>query len=553
MNDGVVRSARAKGQTLRSVASWVVAILMILALSLVLLIRESPALDDLHVDGTVFAYGGSRILKGDLPYRDFWDHKPPGVFYLNALAFAIFGTDAWAVWYLNVLWALALGGGTYLLLSRMTSFRYALTGTVILLCLSLHPRFNEGLNLTEFYALLPAVLALLALERHHSRPSAFSRLLLGTSLAAAFLLKHTAIGTPLACILVAAWLEVRVRGPVRAARSLAVMSLPPVVVILALVLYWHLHDALVDLYDATVRFNLLYAQGGLTAKSVYATTRKIAGDSRTGPLFLVSVGGMVAALASTYPSSRSDPGVPRPAPKRGVHPVFAAAFLALGLEVLAISATGRDFMHYYLSVIPALCTSVAYFFPAKSRSPVTPTAHTTTPPINPVALAGILIWGLLAVTLDYIRPPASSVDLFIERAIQRYPLRTNVGKLLSSLADEKTTLLYWGIGAELNFETRLPSPSRYLYYIPLFVEGFDSSQRWGELIADLQAHPNAILISQWESGFAPMFYIPEAELQDECKCSGEVLEGFTAFSRYVRENYNMDLIFGDSYALYTPK
>ena len=45
-----------------------------------------------HCDSGIFIYCGSRALAGDVPYIDFWDHKGPLIFYINALAALAFAT-----------------------------------------------------------------------------------------------------------------------------------------------------------------------------------------------------------------------------------------------------------------------------------------------------------------------------------------------------------------------------------------------------------------------------------------------------------------------------
>jgi hypothetical protein len=36
-------------------------------------------------DSGVFLYVGWRLLQGDIPYRDIWDHKPPLIYFVDAL------------------------------------------------------------------------------------------------------------------------------------------------------------------------------------------------------------------------------------------------------------------------------------------------------------------------------------------------------------------------------------------------------------------------------------------------------------------------------------
>ncbi len=62
-------------------------------------------------DQGTFAYGGWAVLHGLRPYLDFWDIKPPNIFYTYAAAFALFGNSVRAIRifdYLNALLSIAL-------------------------------------------------------------------------------------------------------------------------------------------------------------------------------------------------------------------------------------------------------------------------------------------------------------------------------------------------------------------------------------------------------------------------------------------------------------
>lgn len=62
-------------------------------------------------DQGTFAYGGSALLHGERPYLDFWDIKPPNIFYTYATAFSVFGESVRAIRvfdYLNALLTIAL-------------------------------------------------------------------------------------------------------------------------------------------------------------------------------------------------------------------------------------------------------------------------------------------------------------------------------------------------------------------------------------------------------------------------------------------------------------
>ncbi|MDP2897006.1 MAG: hypothetical protein Q8Q12_10690 [bacterium] len=56
-----------------------------------------------HDEG-VFLYGGMAWAAGELPYRDFWDHKPPGITLFHALPIRVFGCSVLAVRLHEIFW-----------------------------------------------------------------------------------------------------------------------------------------------------------------------------------------------------------------------------------------------------------------------------------------------------------------------------------------------------------------------------------------------------------------------------------------------------------------
>src|SRR5689334_10365233 len=54
-------------------------------------------------DQGIYALVGEGILRGQVPYRDLWDFKPPGVFLVYAFAQGIFGKSMLAPRLLEVL------------------------------------------------------------------------------------------------------------------------------------------------------------------------------------------------------------------------------------------------------------------------------------------------------------------------------------------------------------------------------------------------------------------------------------------------------------------
>ena len=59
-------------------------------------------------DQATYSVIGQGLLRGQLLYRDLWDDKPPGIFYIYALIVRIFGPVMWSVGVVDILWLLAI-------------------------------------------------------------------------------------------------------------------------------------------------------------------------------------------------------------------------------------------------------------------------------------------------------------------------------------------------------------------------------------------------------------------------------------------------------------
>src|ERR1700691_4579104 len=75
----------------------------------VVLLRAVPNLRyPIGRDQATFCVIGQGLLRGQLLYRDLWDNKPPGIFYIYALIVKIFGPVMWGVGAVDIIWLLVI-------------------------------------------------------------------------------------------------------------------------------------------------------------------------------------------------------------------------------------------------------------------------------------------------------------------------------------------------------------------------------------------------------------------------------------------------------------
>ncbi len=84
------------------IPSNVFAFISLTVITLIIFIFNSPYTDEPNVDGEVFRNIGMHITKGYLPYRDIFDHKGPGVYYIAALVHPL---GIWGNWLFSALCA----------------------------------------------------------------------------------------------------------------------------------------------------------------------------------------------------------------------------------------------------------------------------------------------------------------------------------------------------------------------------------------------------------------------------------------------------------------
>ena len=118
------------------------------------------------IDEGYFVYLGSRVHAGDLPYRDFDSYYTPGIFYLFAWTFDLFGLTVEPIRVLmsaiRVLWAVLLYGLT----RRVAPWPFALLPFLVIAAVDASPVFPEP------HPSWPAILATLgvveSLARHQA-------------------------------------------------------------------------------------------------------------------------------------------------------------------------------------------------------------------------------------------------------------------------------------------------------------------------------------------------------------------------------------------------
>ncbi|HET9201186.1 MAG TPA: glycosyltransferase family 39 protein, partial [Dehalococcoidia bacterium] len=299
-------------------------------------------------DEGVFATLAQTILRGDIPYRDAWDHKPPMVAMWYAGSFAVFGESIEAPRIAAAASAALTAVLLFLLARRMYNERVATATALIFgLCYGI-PYLQINAN-SEVFLLLPLVAAFYCFHRAREAGSARWLLAAGALSGLAFMTKQVAMWNffALAGFLVyegwrsADWRSTRLNLGIFAGGAVAAM--------LPFFAYFAVNGALDDFVYAIFTYNELFARQIPLAKRILRMV-----TIKEGYLALATAFLWVGAAVSIFRMVRYKPGA------REVLLLLWIAGCYLGVKT-----SGRDYPHYYVQLLPGLallCGVLLYEF-----------------------------------------------------------------------------------------------------------------------------------------------------------------------------------------------
>lgn len=146
------------------------------------------------VDDQMFGYFGWRIAHGAVVYRDVWDNKPPGIYWINALGFLLTGGEGyWGVLALCCV-ALIVSHVCIFCIAASNYFRSAAAVTTILASFFLtHAFYQGGMNRTETFLVMFELLGVLCYVRGFARDRWWKWWLAGVFCGGAFLCKQVGL------------------------------------------------------------------------------------------------------------------------------------------------------------------------------------------------------------------------------------------------------------------------------------------------------------------------------------------------------------------------
>ena len=490
-------------------------------LGVLILVRVPSLVQPAGADQGLYAYVGQRIASGDVPYRDAWDQKPPGIHFTYALMYGLWSSES------VVAAADLLAAGTVavllLFLGRRMQGRLARGGgelaAILFLFLS-NPVFTRlgGVRIRaqcETFIALAVTAAMLAifkslgvgLDWSHGRRrddltwSAVAGCLLGI----AFVYKYNALVYTALAPAAVVWLLLRQPGAdveTTAAERLVFSTLGFLAPIALVLTIFGLTGSLGDLYEATVRYNVQYSgetYSGMSGFAQYVATFPFS-EARVDSLWLLGGAGAVVLILVA-----------------GESPVFVLPPLWAAIACLSIAINGsRGLPQYFIQAAPAfaLCAGLAG---AVIWNQTVWLARSLL-----VALVVIGVWrvtpfdkGLDYTLYDLKRLTGRTADdaylsrfggerSASERAEKYVALdQRRLGDRLKSTTSPSDTVLIFGFSSGAYVHAKRESASRFFWSRPVIVGFNEGKHGYGAtgMLEELQARPPKVVVLQrndWE-------------------------------------------------------
>jgi hypothetical protein len=380
-------------------------------------------------DESMNIYGALRILDGDLIYRDFWVYHTPGIFFLTAAIFKVFGTSLLAVRIALILATSVTVSGMYLLGRKFMAILPSVLAPALFIMIGVNMWPIGGYH---WYSTFILVFSILFAARYLENRSRWKSLYAGAFLAALTFLFQQPKGGYLLCLVVPFLLadelmqneaSPRLRRLIRTGGLCAAGAATPIV--LAAV-YFALTGTLVEAISATIGYPIMLlsqtgGEKGYAEFYGYLTQRTL--SSIGGMVSLPSTGAFAAGVASTmlnYAAPLSiviAPVVWLVRRLKGRETNAIAALCAVGAVSAYGSALQRPDFFHLLTISPLCYLTLAYLIHC-----ILPLAVGEKPSairkVAALALAAVIV-------LSYLRIAAA--DLVYASRLQPIPLGSPLG------------------------------------------------------------------------------------------------------------------------------
>lgn len=425
--------------------------------------------NDPHPDSGIFLYIGQQILNGSTLYADLWDNKGPVLYYINALALLIGNGTVWGLYFtefLSLFIAVLLG---YLVIEKELGRIPAIFASIIW-PLALFYLYDKGGNFTEEYSLSLGFAAVyLYLRSVNSQSSLIYIFLIGVTFSITLMLRPNNTGIEVSIALLIFISGILSRNFYLLVKQILAYGLGAVLVLAAVLFYFHQMKALGDFYDSFVRYNSIYS----------VTTMSDRISSLLFGLRLLSPSGLpIVAIAAWIAGVFTLLNTPDGSGRRSV--LIPLAVIGLPVELIFSSASGLTFSHYYICWLPIFAVLISFFIYGLIINLTSTRVKIFHRKIN---LGYIWVFGFfIAMSCLAVVKIPGRIEAFVSSSGAKSPVVEAIG----DSSDGEQYLLMWGAAAYFNFVTGMKSPTRFFHQLPLYLCAYTTDDMIGEFLDDIK-------------------------------------------------------------------
>lgn len=448
-------------------------------------------------DMGVFMYSGWRILEGDIPYIDIWDHKPPLLLYAHAAAVAL--GDWWGVFIMQVGMVYLAAVMSYWLLKRAFGLLPAVIATLLWIYISAPANQLKAEELTlpfQFGAMLLFVFC-----EKRGRYGWYG-VLLGILGGCAFLFKQNFIGIWVAIGLYTLLKSLVNRSWGGFADAWGTILFGATIPVVISIIYFAAYGALDEYWDVAFVYNFAYSSVPVEGKLATMLGVLQFGFEQLGlSLRLIGVIWGIALIRLWQTLKRRS--VP-------TSPLVYFLILALPIEFFFISVSGEEFIYYFTTLMPIIGLTLAFFvyqIIVSAQALLVSLNESNALPIHIQrhvqrasqgikdawywVIPGAITIMILIGTQHFITVMNNPVGV---RNDNRVP---TVNYLLENSSADDIVLL-WGAEARVNFLAKRKAPGRFVYQYPLYRDGYQNAELIDEFLNDLHTETPLLIIDTSE-------------------------------------------------------
>jgi hypothetical protein len=486
-----------------------------------------------HLPGTdngVFLYGGQQLLAGKTPYLDFWDHKGPLIYFINALGLLVGKGSRWGVWGVEFIFLTLTAAGIYQTVRCNWGKSAGIIATVYwayALGQVGHYQYFHDSNYTEAYSLLFNVLAVyLWTWSSSSKRPYWGWFAMGIFTGFSLLLRPNNIGIQVSIVL-AEFVTALVKREIRDfVKKVSVLVLGASSVLAVTVIWFLSRGAFSNFLDAVFTYNAYYAQKNQTKGFAVSYVEMMTGSfNKLGWFPFIGYG--VIFFLWLYRQVRG-----KAFDTRHENTFILMLLIGLPIETILSSVSGRVFFHYVMIWTPylgILCGMLA----GEVIKKITPPSLDK---FAPAALLIITLAYLLVVKLPVLVGYAQLGNRFLSRDNKPLEAKAAVVQYIDDATEPGDAVLVWGNNVWINFLADRASPTKYSYQFPLFMPGYATEDRVLAFLADLQATP-PVLIVEPQTDTAEMLPLNTKMRAAATQAQVEMPTGMPLVFEYVNENY----------------